>query len=105
MKKIIQGFLVLSIGFVVFVNIPVGAAKAEPFFLLGQNEKAEVVLPLEKATILELGKNPIQVLTGINGQRLILCGGQAEKSGEIKQGASLRLMAQDLKTYTKTLQW
>jgi DNA-binding beta-propeller fold protein YncE len=104
MKKFMLGLFTLCIGFFVLATISVGAPGEEPIFLLGQNEKAEVVLPSGQVIPLELGKNPLQVLTNKKGQKLILCGGEEKKSGEIKQGAFLGLIAQDLKTYEKIIQ-
>lgn len=74
-----------------------------PMFLLGQNEKAEVIIS-GKATALELGKNPIQLITSTEGRKLILCAGDETKSGVIKQGASLRLLSSNLQKYEKTVQ-
>jgi hypothetical protein len=101
MKKLTLILLILSITFFTLANTPVNAFETRPFFLLGQNEKAEVVLPSGKVIPLELGKNPIQVLTTNYGRKLILCGGHEEKSGQIKQGASLQLMSEDLQSYEK----
>jgi len=78
-------------------------AEEQPMFLLGQNEKAEVIIA-GKTISLELGKNPIQLITNSEGRKLILCAGEANKAGNIEQGASLRLLAPDLKSYEKTVQ-
>lgn len=78
-------------------------AEEQPMFLLGQNEKAEVIIA-GKTISLELGKNPIQLITSSEGRKLVLCAGEATKAGDIQQGASLRLLAPDLKSYEKMVQ-
>lgn len=86
-------------------RLPVILAGEQPAFLLGENEKLDIV-PMEgKATTLELGRNPVTVLTGNTGRKIIICAGDQNKSGEVEQGASLRLIDQSLTNYEKVIQW
>ncbi len=104
MRKLFLPLFILFTVFSVFMNIPASAAGEEPLFLLGQNEKAEIQLATGQVFALKIGRNPIQLLTGNQGQKLILCGGQEEKSGEVKQGASLLLVAGDFQSCEKQIQ-
>ena len=85
------------------LNVQAETLTEQPLFLLGQNEIAEVIIS-GKATSLEIGKNPIQLITASMGRKMILCAGETKKSGEIIQGASLRLLAPDLQKYEKAFQ-
>ena len=100
MKKYFIILLVVISMFSIF-NVHAETSAEPPMFLLGQNEIAEVIIS-GKATSLENGKNPIQLITASEGRKLILCAGETKNSGEIVQGASLRILAPDFQKYEKT---
>lgn len=101
MKKY-WAILLISVFLISTFYVQAETSDEQPMFLLGQNEKAEVIIA-GKTTVLELGKNPIQLITSGEGRRLILCAGETSKSGDIQQGASLRLLSSDLKSYEKII--
>ncbi|MGE5606078.1 MAG: YncE family protein, partial [Bacteroidota bacterium] len=102
MKKYFIIFLIV-ISMLSIFNVHAKSSAEPPMFLLGQNEIAEVIIS-GKATSLEIGKNPIQLITASEGRKMILCAGETKKSGEIIQGASLRILAPDFQKYEKTFQ-
>lgn len=95
--------LIIVISMLSIFNVHAESSAEQPMFLLGQNEIAEVVIS-GKATSLEIGKNPIQLITASEGRKMILCAGETKKSGEIIQGASLRILAPGFQKYEKTIQ-
>lgn len=99
MKKIYMLFL--SIMLIAVISISTQASETQPFFLLGQNEQAEVVLSLKEVIPLEIGKNPLPLVTVKDGRKVIICAGESKKSGKIEQGASLRLLSPDYKSVEK----
>jgi hypothetical protein len=104
-KKFFGFFMLLLVTCLLYGKLPVISAGEQPIFLLGENGKLDIVPPKGKATTLELGRNPVTVLTGSNGRKMIICAGEQSKSGEVGQGASLRLLDQSLTAYEKVITW
>lgn len=102
MKKYFITLMVVILMLSIF-NAHAETSAEPPMFLLGQNEIAEVIIS-GKATSLEIGKNPIQLITASEGRKMILCAGETKNSGEIIQGASLRILAPDYQKYEKIIQ-
>lgn len=75
----------------------------QPLFLLGENEKAEIIGSDKEKVSLEIGKNPLGLIEAINGTKILICGGESKKNNEIMQPASIRLLSGDLKNISKTI--
>lgn len=102
MKKYFITLVIVVLLLSIF-NVHAETSAEPPMFLLGQNAIAEVIIS-GKTTSLEIGKNPIQLITASEGRKMILCTGETKNSGEIIQGASLRILAPDLQKYEKIIQ-
>lgn len=80
------------------------ASQEAPLFLLGDNEKAEIVWPKGKPIALPLGMNPLEVITSKAGRKIFLCAGETNKEGKILQGAFIGIVDKDLKDYERVIQ-
>lgn len=101
MNKFLNCLLIVFILFALGNTLTTYAAQESPFFLLGENEKAEIVGSYGKAVVLDLGLNPMEVITNKDGRKFFLCAGESNKTGGIIQGASVRLVSDDLVSYER----
>ena len=87
--------------FSVMVNYSIYATENDKFILLGTNEKAEVHFSSGSIVSLDIGINPMQVITSSTNQKVILCAGDTNKS---EQGATLLLLNNDLNSIEKRIE-